>query len=1155
MSSNSSTDINTYYRLQNELDPYIQSGKNNWNNIDTDQTGQYLVASQASLISNEISRVLVPPTDISYVTVASSTSTTIIFNVNVTNPDDSGPYYTFEASPKPYGVDYRFYGVVWNTVLGVPDLSLNVQDIIQRPAISYTGKYQLVPTTSFDSNLQAKLYYSRTYGKTWSIASQETGQYLTAHMSADGKYQYHDVYDYATSTTYLKSSSDYGQTWGIYPLPVFPPNELYPIPGDIYYNYYYITGFAVSYTGQYHTLNYTYVDYTRNTATAVLSSSDYGQTWTFVRTPGGTLLAMSGNGKYRITCGYNDKIYISKDYGSTWSLTFGYNILTTGCAVSYTGKYQIVVGLGATAYVSSDFGQTWFNAGLNIAIIYGYNNLYSVSISRNGDYITATGIGTIYSTDYGITWANYGQTGGVGVAVSGNAVYQIRGYSSQGNASEILLSILDGVPGVELTPDPIVTDISLNFEFTGLTPSTTYVFRVVANNIIGTETFPVTIEASTKSVYIVANPTIETTELSSLTAPGNIGSNNFIAVAKNNRNLVYVLVGEQAGCMYYKSNNGGTTFSTSIQPVAYDIPNAVFRSLKCSYTGQYVYFVKSDVGFCRSEDYGETFTFPTNGGGFGVGTNYLGNYAYMDCDITGQHIVLTNSVGSLFWSSDYGITFSYYLYENGDAYISPPVSPNIIIPTIDSQRGTVYIHGNNLVKYSVIPSGFIDTTDVLDISMAAITRSVPNTLNMDSRAEREVYLSSRGMASEFGPGNIYQLSYPTVNAQAIELIQKAKFMLYIPSDLTQYLPVFSTDKGTFWNSLIGNEPFMTSNNYSYASSITMDEQYIYIYFLRRIPTIYNTVQTYLMKLSLLTTPIPDDGLPLVYPGVLISNTVYTYTGEDQPLIIPTGTKYMEVEIWGGGGASGSYSYGVGPIGTAYSGGGGGYASATIAVTTDDTISVMVAAGGESIQKSPNFFGAYAAAYGGGGVDGPNSTVMGGGGRSALRKLGIVTPGVYDDILTAGGGGRGQFALNSIGGAGGGTIGQDFYDINSYAGRGGTQTEGGLAGYGGGDGSKYQGGYAGGGGGYYGGGGGSYGGGGGSGYYEPSVIVSGSPTPSLVQGNGNIVGNYGGLPTKYQGVIGVGAPPIFGPEITYWDVPTQGNNGGPGLVIIRFYKNP
>ena len=108
----------------------------------------------------------------------------------------------------------------------------------------------------------------------------------------------------------------------------------------------------------------------------IFISSDYGDTWTI---PSVNLLykdlrniSCNGEGNILVTCENNDGIYMSTDYGNTWIKTsapspkyWGYVRISSN--TNSSGLYTImglVQGGGGLIYVSYDTGETWKSNGI-----------------------------------------------------------------------------------------------------------------------------------------------------------------------------------------------------------------------------------------------------------------------------------------------------------------------------------------------------------------------------------------------------------------------------------------------------------------------------------------------------------------------------------------------------------------------------------------------------------------------------------------------------------------------------------------------------------------------------------------------------------------------------------------------------------------------
>ena len=145
-------------------------------------------------------------------------------------------------------------------------------------------------------------------------------------------------------------------------------------------------------------------------------SSNYGVDWTSQRISEGHTfyaLAMSSDGKIQTIGSLDDgKIYVSRDYGTTWAEK-GFNAIWWSASMSSDGKYQAVapwwvVSPGdATLLMSSDYGDTWNPSSLTTPPEVWQGNVMS---SDGKIHAVATypqgGDGHIYiSYDYGNTWS------------------------------------------------------------------------------------------------------------------------------------------------------------------------------------------------------------------------------------------------------------------------------------------------------------------------------------------------------------------------------------------------------------------------------------------------------------------------------------------------------------------------------------------------------------------------------------------------------------------------------------------------------------------------------------------------------------------------------------------------------------------------------
>ncbi|MCC7027576.1 MAG: M36 family metallopeptidase, partial [Saprospiraceae bacterium] len=288
---------------------------------------------------------------------------------------------------------------------------------------------------------------------------------------------------------------------------------------------------------------------------------------------------------------------------------------------------------------------------------------------------------------------------------------------------------------------------------------------------------------------------------------------------------------------------------------------------------------------------------------------------------------------------------------------------------------------------------------------------------------------------------------------------------------------------------------------------------------------------------------------------------FDYTGGMQTWVVPAGITSITIDAYGAAGATALNSVNV-CGGSPDRGGLGGYAKGTLTVTPGETLNIFVGGAGQN---------SGAGAFNGGGAPcaDPN-TCSGGGGASDVRQGGSA---LANRRIVAGGGGGAEFSCGGQGGgAGGGLTGADALggDCNPSGsdGKGGTQAAGGNGGVfgncgfpalSGGNGSLGLGGNApqgvgtqhaaGGGGGYYGGGGGATDGSAGGGSSYIGGVTSGSTTPGLRTGNGNICISFAAAPLTITcpAPVTVGcATSVPAPDI---NAPTK-SGGCPPLVVTH-----
>lgn len=257
-------------------------------------------------------------------------------------------------------------------------------------AMSASGQYQVAAVGAF-------LYTSQNYGISWtkilsftangtifSVAISSNGNFITAASAVNGL---------TTGSINIYTSSNNGIT---------------------FQSQYALTSLNISITGS-----------KASTNNSVIS------------------VAMSSTGQYQICC-FNttaltpNTTYVSNNYGQTWGviLTLAKNDSLNCASISSSGQYMCIGRASINAgsynlYISTNYGATFTTVGPS----YSSNNNYqwtSISMSANGEYITAvsayTGGGNnsmLSSVDYGTTW-NIGTASSAAwscIAMSANAQY------------------------------------------------------------------------------------------------------------------------------------------------------------------------------------------------------------------------------------------------------------------------------------------------------------------------------------------------------------------------------------------------------------------------------------------------------------------------------------------------------------------------------------------------------------------------------------------------------------------------------------------------------------------------------------------------------------------------------------------------------------
>lgn len=225
-----------------------------------------------------------------------------------------------------------------------------------------------------------------------------------------------------TYTGEITSSQIAGTAW-LSPSPTFITNGDY---GKI----------AVSYTGQYQIYN-------PDNGSGVYVSNDYGKTWTFVAISGNTSIHcnVSSTGKYMLVMG-RTALYLSSNYGVSFTsiltgfITNNFN----NCFMSGDAKIIYCSSRGTGLYRSIDYGTTF-----QLILVDATSSFYdrTVMCSNNGQYVVLGGFQSLgggqmrVSNDYGNTFRTLATSvDAYGLAMSANGQFQYINYGSVNYRSE-----------------------------------------------------------------------------------------------------------------------------------------------------------------------------------------------------------------------------------------------------------------------------------------------------------------------------------------------------------------------------------------------------------------------------------------------------------------------------------------------------------------------------------------------------------------------------------------------------------------------------------------------------------------------------------------------------------------------------------------------
>jgi hypothetical protein len=291
----------------------------------------------------------------------------------------NGNYNNALAIFSKFGISLTDFGTNW--------VQKNEDKAWTSVSLSTSGQYQTAVASG------DYIYVSTNFGNTWIKSTDQINDtvksWKSVSLSATGQYQ-----TAVASGDYIYVSSDFGVTW----------TKASGVPNKNWFSV------SLSATGQYQLAVGDDI---------FATSNDHGVSWsplTDIQGKFWTCVLVSASGEYQTALAYEDYIYVSTDFGSTFQKANDQVINSepkkwVSIAISSSCQYQTAVASGSTdgdyIYISTDFGNTWIVKQTDETSNSLQKKWTSVSLSATGQYQTAVANGDyIYvSTDFGNTWA------------------------------------------------------------------------------------------------------------------------------------------------------------------------------------------------------------------------------------------------------------------------------------------------------------------------------------------------------------------------------------------------------------------------------------------------------------------------------------------------------------------------------------------------------------------------------------------------------------------------------------------------------------------------------------------------------------------------------------------------------------------------------
>ena len=380
------------------------------------------------------------------------------------------------------------------------------------------------------------------------------------------------------------------------------------------------------------------------------------------------IIKSSENSKY-ITVGSNSTIYVSSDYGKTFSsklsTTSTSNVYFIAITSSTTGQYLTAVVKNWFIWYSNNYGESWTRSTLSTTgIPLAIENWLAITSSTTGQYLTAIANNSNniwYSNDYGESWLKTSIPINDGTCILLASSSDGRNLAVVNSSKYIYTSTDYGLRWSRNYQTPLINN---NLDNTGLTAYD--------------ETF--------KTLIISSSSNIVTSLYSygiwyndSLSSADTILYNTKLIVSSINGQYLAAVVD---GSGIYTSSTAGMSWSQS------DAINADWKSITSSSSGQYLAAVVDGGGIYTSSNYGVNWSqsdaidanwnaitsSDTNlrylvalvyGGGIYTSSNYGVNWINSDpgfvsitSSSSGQYLAAVVYGGRIYTSNDYGASWT-----------------------------------------------------------------------------------------------------------------------------------------------------------------------------------------------------------------------------------------------------------------------------------------------------------------------------------------------------------------------------------------------------------------------------------------------------------------------------------------------------------------